>query len=351
MIEFLKKRKKSIFWTVAGTCGIYLLGKFAQYKIEEYLENARLEKLTREELKKRFETTQTDSTLTTLSLLPAVSDFLFQSMNVENLTVQLKDIKDKKEKLIIWNKIKKYSFARAFTALYSAALISLLLRIQLNLLSRCAYIKKSISFDSEKYFLCISWYLLNRGIPALQQIIDSCVEEVGYSQNLSDPMSLNDSIAFLSKIKELINGRSRDRLCKFMLPPVGEESVAIASGLLMADISKHSPETPDGLLPDLYLDADCQELIALTREMIESHDCLKVFDSCIDICIEKIQEKLNENVFQSEKKTKPFATLLPEISRQANNIINSNPNDYIQSIAASPPLYAFSAMVFSLEKP
>lgn len=91
--DFLRRRKSLFFWTAATTGGAYLLGKYAINRVQELTKRTELERLAQQNIKRRFEQNQQDCTLTILSLLPALAEFLLQSqqLDVESLTIRLKN--------------------------------------------------------------------------------------------------------------------------------------------------------------------------------------------------------------------------------------------------------------------
>ena len=102
--------------------------------------------------------------------------------------------KAKKSKLQLWNELKIQSMTRTFTMIYTLALLTLLTRIQLNLLGRRSYLSSVVSmaspppqestislenhdddraensygsdFETNRRFLTFSWWILNRGLVA-----------------------------------------------------------------------------------------------------------------------------------------------------------------------------------------
>ncbi|CAG8669519.1 12277_t:CDS:2, partial [Acaulospora morrowiae] len=59
-IKYIKKHKQSLIVTAGVTGGIYFLGKYAKWKINELQEKVQQEKLARENMRRRFQQRQLD---------------------------------------------------------------------------------------------------------------------------------------------------------------------------------------------------------------------------------------------------------------------------------------------------
>jgi peroxin-3 len=112
----------------------------------------------------------------------------------------------KKSKAQLWNELKISSITRAFTLLYTLALLTLLTRIQLNLLGRRNYLSSVVSmaahssdestislenhdddnleqtfgndFETNRQYLTFSWWLLHKGWRDIMGKVEKSVKEV-----------------------------------------------------------------------------------------------------------------------------------------------------------------------------
>jgi hypothetical protein len=123
----------------------------------------------------------------------------------------------KREKVVVWDEMKilsSYSlsficishesnfffvpegFTRTFTALYSVTLLTILIRIQINLIGRHTYrdsvavneakkekideteVPKSLSEDIERAYMTFTWHFLNSGITQLVEAMRGIVTDV-----------------------------------------------------------------------------------------------------------------------------------------------------------------------------
>lgn len=130
-----------------------------------------------------------------------------------------------KSKAQLWNDLKITSITRSFTLLYTLSLLTLLTRIQLNLLGRRNYLSSVVSlashspqdptislenrdddgaeqswgndFETNRKFLTFSWWLLHRGWRDVKERVEAAVKTV------FGPLNPKEDI-LLEKLSELI---------------------------------------------------------------------------------------------------------------------------------------------------
>ncbi|KIX10579.1 uncharacterized protein Z518_01663 [Rhinocladiella mackenziei CBS 650.93] len=178
----------------AGVIGAtYLAGQYALGKLNEARERMQMDRIAKENIRRRFEQNQTDCTITVLALLPTLTENVLEELPVEQLTHELQQKKaerlarasgegkseassmqdgdsasmssfqtgsfvhasqfqgngsqsgPQRTKAQLWNELKVASITRAFTLIYSLSLLIILTRIQLNLLGRLNYLSSVIS--------------------------------------------------------------------------------------------------------------------------------------------------------------------------------------------------------------
>ncbi|KAH0846801.1 Peroxisomal biogenesis factor 3 [Fonsecaea pedrosoi] len=179
----------------AGVVGAtYLAAQYVLGKINEARERMQMDKIAKENIRRRFEQNQTDCTITVLALLPTLTENILEDLPVEQLTHELQQKKaerlarasgegkseassmydgdtasmssfqtgsfihasqfqgdasqptgPRRTKAQLWNELKVTSITRAFTLIYSLSLLIILTRIQLNLLGRLNYLSSVIS--------------------------------------------------------------------------------------------------------------------------------------------------------------------------------------------------------------
>ena len=151
------------------------------------------------------------------------------------VTVEKKeDARNKKTKAQLWNEMKISSITRAFTLLYTLSLLSLLTRIQLNLLGRRNYLASVVSlasppaagskinlenhdddnfehaygndFETNRRYLSLSWWLLHRGCIDLMQKVREAVKEVFGSLNPREEITLEKLSELTLEVRKRVEG-------------------------------------------------------------------------------------------------------------------------------------------------
>ena len=289
---------------------------------------------TSSSLKRRFAQNQQDCTYTVLALLPTVTENVLSALPVEQFTHELQQKKQerlaraagegavseissapssimggdtaslsnfqtdsfihasqfvqegqqprpRKSKVQIWNEIKIASITRAFTLIYTLSLLTILTRIQLNLLGRLNYLTSVISlaspptersnsisledhddsnlgssanfgneFETNRRYLTFSWFLLHRGYAKILEEVRTAVTEVFAGISPTEAITARKLSDLTLEVRKKIEGpteqeRYATRWLPFVLPPrQEEESVLVESGVITPP-SSSSPTTPD----------------------------------------------------------------------------------------------------------
>ena len=183
----------------------------------------------------------------------------------------------RKTKAQLWNELKVTSITRAFTLIYSLSLLTLLTRIQLNLLGRLNYLSSVIAlaqplppgransisledhdderagagfgndFETNRRYLTFSWFLLHRGYAQIMSKVKAAVEDVFGGISPSEGISaarLSDLVLTVRKQVEGTTEQERyaTRWLPYMLPPKEEEeAVLIESGVITPTPSSPGP--------------------------------------------------------------------------------------------------------------
>ncbi|KAI4124642.1 MAG: hypothetical protein LQ347_005660 [Umbilicaria vellea] len=255
--------------------------------------------LTAESLRRRFEQNQEDCTFTVLALLPTATEDILEALPVENITHQLQQKKaertgrsaatsevapseissgppsvvgddgkslssfqsgsyvhasqmaasstgngenglhpTKKSKVQLWNELKINSITRSYTLLYTVSLLTLLTRIQLNLLGRRNYLSSVVSlashplhestislenhddvnveqeygndFETNRKFLTFSWWLLHRGWRDIMERVEAAVKEVLGPLNPREDITVEKLSQLTLDIRRKVEGATEE---------------------------------------------------------------------------------------------------------------------------------------------
>lgn len=252
--------------------------------------------LTLASLRRRFQQNQEDCTITVLALLPTATENVLDALPVEQITQDLQQKKAErlgrstasldsaapipstgpssvtddddgkslaslqtesyvhasqmaassvsngesgtarpmKSKAQLWNDLKISSITRAFTLLYTLSLLTLLTRIQLNLLGRKNYLSSVVStashppqdptislenrdddnaeqvygndFQTNRKFLTFSWWLLHRGWRDVKEKVATAVGTVFGPLNPREEIPLEKLSALILEVRMRVEG-------------------------------------------------------------------------------------------------------------------------------------------------
>ncbi|KAF4585688.1 Peroxin-3 family protein [Ophiocordyceps camponoti-floridani] len=289
--------------------------------------------------------------------------------------------KTRKTKRQLWDDLAISAATRAFTLVYTLALLVMLTRIQLNLLGRRSYLSSVVSlaagaqhtpislenkdddktdeygcdFDTNRKYLTFSWWLLNRGWVELMHRVESAVRTVFGGLSPRDLVTFQRYCELTMEVRKLVEGatpeerRNSDWL-RFVLPrPELEAEVIRESGILDDNASQGGDSQPSS--PAL------RRLLDETADIVESpafvHVLTLVLDSAFSLLVDnKLAVEAYETADeQAREQLRSKAVLLPKIlsvlTRQAHVIGNGMPNEYLQEMETVRELESFAAVVYS----
>lgn len=279
------------------------------------------------------------------------------------------------------------ALTRAFTLIYTLALLTLLTRVQLNLLGRRSYLSSVVAlatgaqqatislenndddnteqsygsdFGTNRKYLTFSWWLLNRGWADLSGRVESAVRTVFGSLSPRDLLSFERFSDLTMEVRKLVEGatieeRRKADWLKFLLPPKDQEDEVIRESGILEDAPAEGshPSSP----------AILRRLLDETADLIESPSFSHVLTLLLDSGFSYlVDNKLSTEAFQLpatdgivtpelKDQQRSKVILLPKIlsvlTRQGHVIGNGMPNEYLQRMELVRDLEAFAAVVYS----
>ncbi|KIW00806.1 uncharacterized protein PV09_07785 [Verruconis gallopava] len=449
------RRNRTTFAIGAGVLAAsYGVAQYAIGKLSETRQRMSDERIAKENLRRRFEQNQEDCTFTVLAILPTAVDNIFEALPVEQLLEELQQqraerlaksvgpseistadlpsappstvdngdekslasesfvhtsqmaetapeaspaklhpaaMKPKKSKAQLWNQMKIDSISRAFTLIYTLALLTLLTRIQLNLLGRRNYLASVVSlasppgaaskislenhdddnfenaygndFETNRKYLSFSWWLLHRGCKDVMEKVVEAVKEVFGPLNPREDITLHRLSELTVMVRKKIEGftdadRKNQKWLKYLLPPADQEIYLLqAAGM----VSPSDPPSNPPITPAL------RRLLDETSDLIDSpafaHVLTLLLDSAFSLLIDtkiatlayKIAppsanaDRVVEIVGPGTDVRAKVASTLATFSRQAHSIgsASGNTNEYLSAMESVRDLEAFAAVVYS----
>ncbi|OJD14896.1 hypothetical protein AJ78_04812 [Emergomyces pasteurianus Ep9510] len=334
--RWLRRHRNGIAIGVGVVGAGYLAAQYVLSKISEARERMSSERIARENLRRRFEQNQTDCTFTVLALLPTATENILEALPVEELTNELQQKKAErlaklnageitgsemsssgapsateddgrslssfrsegyvhtsqtaesssgadtpklKSRTQLWNDLKINSLTRSFTLIYTLSLLTLLTRIQLNLLGRRNYLSSVVSlasppqdqstinledhddegighafgndFETNRRYLTFSWWLLHRGWRQLMGKVKGAVEDVFGSVNPREDITQETLSELTLAVRKKVEGATEEerksaKWLSCLLPSRDQEEFVLKeSGVLSA--SETSPQDASNL--------------------------------------------------------------------------------------------------------
>jgi len=303
------------------------------------------------------------------------------------------------------------AITRAITLLYTLSLLTLLTRIQLNLLGRRTYLSSVVSlaspptgqqasvislenndddnydnaygndFETNRKYLTFSWWLLHRGCKEITEKVQAAVKEVFGPVNPREDINLERMSNLILEIRKKIEGateveRREQKWLPFLLPPQDREDsvlrepgspISPESPMPHSDPLDSSNSQPSNITPSL------RRLLDETSDLIDSPTFTHVLTLLLNTCFSKlIDDRIAMEAFKvtstdpasrivdiTDRKCK-IANTLAVFCRQAHNIAAGSgemdelsatadavPNEYLAAIDQVRDLEAFAAVIYS----
>lgn len=302
--------------------------------------------------------------------------------------------RSRKSKLQLWSDLKISAITRSFTLIYTLALLTLLTRIQLNLLGRRSYLSSVVSlaaggmnestislenndddnpdqaygndFETNRRYLTFSWWLLHRGWRDVMLKVESAVKEVFSSLSPRDDVAMQKFSELALEVRKRVEGatesdRQASRWLQYLLPPKDQEDFVLKeSGMAIeSSSSKNLSITSSGITP-------LRRLLDETSDLIDSPPFSRVLTMLLDAGFSTlVDQKIAQQAFKVpptpdvpdlnapqiteilDVKPVKLPIVLAILTRQAHNIGNGVPNEYLQAMEQVRDLEAFAAVVYS----
>lgn len=294
----------------------------------------------------------------------------------------------KKSKRQLWDDLTISSVTRSFTLVYTLALLTMLTRVQLNLLGRRSYLSSVVAlatstgsntislenhdddnaeqdygsdFDTNRKYLAFSWWLLNKGWIDIMNRVESAVRTVFGSLSPRDLVSFNRFSELTMEVRKLVEGGSPEERresdwLKLLLPPKEKEDEVIRdSNILEDNAAKGLQSSPAAL----------RRLLDETADLIESPAFSHVLTLLLDAGFSSLVDKklaseafefpqpsqqgllISDNAELKSSRVILLPKILSVLTRQAHVVGNGMPNEYLQDMEQVRDLEAFAAVVYS----
>ncbi|KAL9530805.1 Peroxisomal biogenesis factor [Sphaerulina musiva] len=447
------RRNRTNLVVGAGVLGAgYLAGQYVLSKIQEARQRMSEERVAKENLRRRFEQNQEDCTYTVLALLPTLHDDIVGALPVEEITEELQqerrerlqrlgqseaasseypsapssaidddgkslaslqsssyihasqvthgtlDVpggaasssKPKRSKGQLWQDMKIQSITRALSLLYTMCLLTLLTRIQLNLLGRRTYLSSVVAlaspppatqastislenrdddnydnvygndFETNRKYLTFSWWLLHRGSKQIMGRVMAAVKEVFGPVNIREDVTLERLADLIMQVRRKIEGATEEerrgqKWLEYLLPPQAEEEFVIRQSGSSSDDESPLRRDSDPLMEagEELITESLRRLLDETSDLIDSPTFSYVLTRLLDasfshlvdyrIAIEAFRQAPSgreaARIVEVEENKCKLAHVLPIFCKQAHVIgAGSGELETMAGVAAQEPL-------------
>ncbi|GFP86220.1 peroxisome biogenesis protein 3-2 [Phtheirospermum japonicum] len=350
--QFWKRHKRKVYVTLGVFSSGYLLYKLydarsrrlvdLQKQLAREREN---EELIKAQIQAHFESVQRIADSTTLPhVMHLLDNRLTENLDLTQLTKRLIQGKGQPntltaaEKLELWDRLKILSFTKMVSSLWAMTMLSLYIRVQVNILGRHLYIDTArglgssdlldeaelIDKNDEQQFLACADYLSNYGLHALISNAESASLEILKGKQLKDSfnvLALSDT--FIHILETLMIMRSPHHWVGYLMPEdAGDPS----------HITKF------------------ESLMVETRAVLSSAEFANIVDVSLRAVVNAVLEDViihsgENNIIMSGM---PLARLLPRIAHISQLLLTEpNRSRYIQIIRSIPEIERFFTVLYS----
>lgn len=357
----IKKHRRKLVYGGVLIGGVYMAYRYAHKRIKEIQEKEASDCLTHARRQHHFDSNQRTCNMTVLSMVPNLREILQQLFDTESITDTLKS--NPSNKLELWEELKILSVTRMVCVVYACSIMSLLVRIQLNVIGGYIYLQNNntsthnnekpegapgqtpvrvIPKPAQEKYLSEIKHFMDKGICQLGELIKSAVKKEISSISLKERLTFHNVESCLQHIRERLETSPEIsnlssptlQLCPYMFPP--ENSV-----------TQGTDEIHEGLMQE-------------TRDILESadfHIVLKTsldrgFQKLLDLLAESYKTNLQSGDPNSSHNTEyllggiPMAKLIPIFNGSLYKLCSDAPNPLLQELLLLESAKTLAANVY-----
>jgi len=288
-----------------------------------------------------------------MAMVPNIREILTKTLDTESMKEMLKS--NPSNKLDLWEELKIMSFTRTLAAVYGTCILSVMLRVQLNILGGYRYLdtfhtpsgQKSDSATvntipqrvEERYLSLVKQFVERGYLDFINYLRLAVTKEIG-SLNLKELVSLDQLSTVMQHIRERVE-------CGVNKPTQSLNPYLLASEQV-PDVTRTTQ-----LLPEDQL---LEKLIAETRDIFESNDFHTVLKSTIDrgyhCLLDGLAEHYKEQAAQGEPRagihdlSVALARLIPVVNSLTFTISADAPSSFIQELLLMDEMKQLAANIY-----
>ncbi|KAL8478681.1 hypothetical protein ACS0TY_030528 [Phlomoides rotata] len=254
------------------------------------------------------------------------------------------------EKLELWDQLKILSFTKMASSLWAMTLLSLYIRVQVNILGRHLYIDTARGLESsqlldeaeiidkndEQQFLACADYLSNFGMLSLISDAETATSEVLKGKQLKDFFNIqvvHDTLIHI--LETLMIRRSPSHWVGYLMPEDGGAYKFV------------EPSSSSGL--NLSHATKFELLMGETRAVLSSAEFANIVDISLRAVVDEVLGDLSIHCGENNLNSgMPLARLVPRIAHTSQLLLTeSTRSRYIQMIRNIPQVEQFFTLLYS----
>ncbi|ODQ54063.1 tricorn protease domain 2-containing protein [Saitoella complicata NRRL Y-17804] len=281
---------------------------------------------------------QQDCTFTLLALFPSLAEQVSHELDVEGITADLQQKKapskaaegdetgsmisgmsevagdgNGRSKAELWNDLKILSITRTLTLIYCLVLLTVLTRVQLNIIGRGTYVSSVVTLlspvlnnevrieeedgdertDLERDYLSFSWWLIHNGWKGLSAKVKTAVDEVIGVMSLKEELSLAQFDLIICRIRAIVE---KESFLQFLLPLTPADEAQVLRQFTDRDGSRDADGAEGTIVPSLPL----HHLIDETHDFLSSPDAVIVINQLLDAGVHTLIENMAAAIYPPE---------------------------------------------------
>ncbi|GKV23639.1 hypothetical protein SLEP1_g33344 [Rubroshorea leprosula] len=362
--DLWRKHKRKILVT-AGVLGSgYLLYKLYNARkrsladLERELASEREnDELIKAQLQGHFENIQRIAETTTLPhAMHYLSNRLAEELDLSLLTEKLKKGKGQpnslssSEKLELWDRLKILSFTRMVVSMWAVTMLSLYIRVQVNILGRHLYIDTArglgsshlpedadlIERDNQQKYLASTDFLASYGMPVLISNMQAAATEVLKGKHLKDFFNATVLHETVMQILDMFMSMGSPHHWVDCLMPENSRLNEIST----------APTNENTILSG---STKFDQLMLETKEVLTSAE----FGSVVEVSLKAVVDALVEDLSlqsggSSQTSGMPLAKFLPLIAQTGLSLVDEpNQNQFIKVIQSVPEVELFFTLLYA----
>ncbi|XP_061988334.1 peroxisome biogenesis protein 3-2 [Rosa rugosa] len=354
---FWRRHRRKVLVATGVLGGGYLLYKLynahrqrlTDLEAELAREQESSEELLKAKMQAHFENIQSIADTTTLPhVMHYLSSRIAEELDTTYITERLMQMKGKSpEKLELWDRLKVLSFTRMMLSLWSMTMLSLYIRVQVNILGRHLYIDTARGFgsslivedaelidrDDQQKFLASSDYLSSYGMPALISNIQAAAAEVLNGKQLTERFNttvLHDTI--MQMLDKFMSTGSPHHWVNYLMPE-DARWVELATAF----------SSDSTVLPDV---TKFEQLMLETRSVISSGEFGSIARMALRAVVDTVVVDMGAQSGGDLASGTPLAKVLARVAQMGPTLLGES-SKFVQIILNVPEVELFFTLIYS----